>query len=719
MKTTTLISRLLSAGIVFIAFMTMTSGAIAQTASVSISDQSADPGQSVQFVITADQPLSDVGAFALAIQYNPSVLAIQTVDSALAQPVFHADTSTGMLRIVMIDVEGISSEAQATLAVINAQVSSSAAPGTKHSLTIMPDQNGMFEWLLTLPPLPARSVSYSPQAGSLQVTGNRAPTLSVSPSSALIGVGQTATFTITATVPDMDTITLSDSPSGAGSFTSLMQVGGNLTANYEVTGTQNNLGSNTISIILSDNGNPPAQSESANIQVTVETLRYDEIIHAQGVGGRTHVVYRNMAPNRDSNNNGQSDPFDLTAFIASYNAIPNAFEERIGGGTGRAVHLAKGDIDGDGSDELLTTFGPIVAEPEPNSANIFIVREATGTVPLPPFGAVFPTDPASDARILYPTGELRAAIGNFAGLPREQIAFSQGVGSTGALRILQWNGQTDLSQGETAYDIIAQLANQDALDPDSGWIMSDGLVASNNGQGYSLAAADLDGDSLDELIVGQHGPQGIIQILDMGAPNPSVNNIILDASYSPEIDVFSGLEQFFGSFRGDRGVNIVAVDLNGDSETELVVTGRGDTAQNASIKNWILILRPLITNGQVTGLAALPGGLLNAFSAPAGANPSNGINIGAGEFSGFASDGQELIAGTTAIVDYAGMTPIISLAPPESSYVTLKINFSDDGTISGATNLVIPGRAQGFRAFLGAFESDSREASVIGFDADN
>ncbi|MDP8245196.1 MAG: hypothetical protein P9L94_14015 [Candidatus Hinthialibacter antarcticus] len=442
---------------------------------------------------------------------------------------------------------------------------------------------------------------------------------------------------------------------------------------------------------------------------------YDEFVVAQGVGGRTNVTYRNLDPTVDANGDSLIDAFDLAAIVGSWDAMPVNFEANVGGGTDRAVYFAKGDVTGDGKTELVTTFGPVSATANANSSNMVVIRKATGYVPLPPIGNVFPDQAGSDARILYPTGELRPVVGDFIGAGTKQIAFAQGTGSTGALRLFQWNGGLDFANGTANYDIKAQLANQDELDADSGWIMTDDLVASNNGAGYSVAAWDFNKDGKDELLVGQNGPLGMIQAVSLGAANATFG-IVLDASYSPALDVFSALEGILGAFRGDQGVNLRVSDLNGDGTPQVIITSRGDSTGAAALKNWILIAQPVVTDGQVTALNVLGGGIQNAFTEPAGANPSNGLNIGVGEFSGFSSDGRALIVGSKAIVDYTGFTANVSMAPTASLYTVLKVNFASDGSVSGTSNMLIPGRAEGFSAFQDNFEPASHEVTVTGYN---
>ncbi len=553
---------------------------------------------------------------------------------------------------------------------------------------------------------------------------NRPPKVAASRARIHVGNDDKARFLVGAEDPDGDSVSVTVSPESAGEFVSSTKIGRFLTGTFEVDGSTLPLGVTTITFIFTDDG-APNESAVLTVSVIVQQRDFDEAIIAQGYGGRTNVTYRTVDLRADLDRDGSLSIRDLLGIVASWNAMPAAYEAIVGGGTDRVVHLAVGDINNDGVEELVTTFGPVTRAAASNSANMFILRNDRGRVLFPPFGAVFAANKPGET-VNNPMGEMVAAVGDFIGSStNKQIAFAQGLGGNGVIRIMQYTGANDFLSPLNSWSFVAQLygTSVPSLNIDSTLALSDefsNAMAQNANGGVSLAAADLDGDGLDELIVGQTSSptsRGTIQVLDLGEPNPQVANVVFDAQYV-EYNAFDVLEPFLGDFRGDGGVNIAAADLDGDAKPEVILTSQGDSAQTASVKNWVLILRPTVAANRVTGFSIVGGGLLGAFTEPAGSNTSNAVSVGTGEFSGLAGDGKEIIVGTQAIVDYDGFNATVSLKPDSSQYMILKANFSDDGlSVSGASNLIFTGRAEGFSAFQGSFEPSSSSINVAGFNA--
>ncbi|MBI1389887.1 MAG: hypothetical protein GC154_15715 [bacterium] len=552
---------------------------------------------------------------------------------------------------------------------------------------------------------------------------NHPPRVAASQYLVTAGVGQTVEFLVGAEDPDGNGVSVQLFPDDLGRFSEFSRIGPYTTGAYQITGTEELLGDTQIIFRFSDN-RLPIQITDLVITLRVERQHFGAAMVAQGYGGSSIVHARTVDSTIDFNGDNQVNVNDRLGIIASWEAMPAAYEAIVGGGTDRDVHLTSGDLDGDGVSELVTTFGPVTRAFTPNSANMFIVRSATGAVPLPPDGGIYRTDEPGSI-VNYPTGELTAAVGNFIGsATNNQLALAQGLDGNGVIRLIQYNGNKDYENPQNSWDVVGQLfgTKMPEYNIDSGLALSDefsGAWSQNANRGVSLAAGDLDGDGKDELIVGQTSSptsRGTIQVLDFGEPNPLIGNVVFDASYF-EYNLFDELESqsdIYKGMRGDGGVNLACGDLNGDGKPELIVSSQGDSSGASGIKNWIAILQPVVQNGRVAGFEIKSGSILGAFSEPSGANPSNAVSLGVGEFSGFAGDGLELIAGTQAILSYHGTQAGITHSPLMSAFSVLSPVFDPDGAVLSVSNLVIANRAEGFSAFQGEYEPLSASVAVAG-----
>ncbi|MBZ0257712.1 ice-binding family protein [bacterium] len=504
---------------------------------------------------------------------------------------------------------------------------------------------------------------------------------------------------------------------------------------YSITGTESLIGEHSLTITVSSAVSVTEIHEvSKVIKITVADVSFDDLLVIQGYGGTTTANLRNLDSRRDETTDGEVNFDDLTAIKASWDALPKIFTDIVGGGRNREVFAAIGDVNNDNVDDVITTFGPITEIANQNSASMFIVRNASGLVILPPDGGVFPTNKSGEP-INNPNGAISAAVGNFLGLPgNKQIAFAQGWGGNGVIRIVQYTGVSDFSNPRNSWRIVGQLygtQNSD-LNINSGLALSDEFSeawSQNANGGITLAAGDLDGDGLDELVVGQtNSPtsRGVIQVLDFGAPNPLVDNVVFDANYF-EYNVFDKLPSVFAGLRGNGGVNLAVADITGDGHPEVILTSQGNSRnfgdeRDGASPNPIIILQPVVSNGRVVDFNVPSGGIQGAFNQfdplnnpeTVGAlNPSSALSVGVGEFSGFADDGKEIVVGTQAIIEYDGFSASISRRPPDSRYSILYFEQNSEGSIS-ASSLILDNFADGFRAFSGNYEPSSASISAQG-----
>ncbi len=75
---------------------------------------------------------------------------------------------------------------------------------------------------------------------------------------------------------------------------------------------------------------------------------YDDLVVAQGLGGDTLVNIRNLDPEKDS----------VTSILRSFRGVGGAFRSAVGGGEGRQTYVSTGDLNNDGSPEIVLSFGP-------------------------------------------------------------------------------------------------------------------------------------------------------------------------------------------------------------------------------------------------------------------------------------------------------------------------------------------------------------------------
>ena len=319
---------------------------------------------------------------------------------------------------------------------------------------------------------------------------------------------------------------------------------------------------------------------------------------------------------------------------------------------------------------------------------------------------------------------MRAAIGDFIGSSPKQIAFAQGLGGDAKINIMQYKENPAGGLSGSSLQTVAWL---------------DGLTGEakvqNASGGVTLAAGDLDGDGLDELVVAQtrsNTSRGTFQVLDLEASTNDSDEISLTVSNRLTYNLFDvwSSNAVIDAMRGDGGLEVAIADITGDRKAELILTSQGNSRNHGDARDTtqysppIFILKPVVSNNLVTGFTSLWGSVTAHFNSEL--NPSSGLTLGVGEFSGRYDDGYELVVGTRGIVNYDGFNAKASMVP-QSRVDILSVSEQDVGfeffdqsftlkTIS--TSSLLFNGSEGFRAFSAPYEPSSGTVFVTGLQKD-
>lgn len=381
-----------------------------------------------------------------------------------------------------------------------------------------------------------------------------------------------------------------------------------------------------------------------------ETILVHDLVLAQGEGGQNLVQIRN----------GKNE------IVNQYRALNPRMIANTGGGS-RASYVSVGDVNSDGVSDFVNSFGPAI-ESGTFTALVTVMDSSNKNI----IGHTFsPFPPGSGNATRYNGGELRTAVGRFISPDENLLAVAQGFGSqSGMVRLFRYTGEP----APRAWQIVTQFQPLD------------NVPSQNNANGgVTVSAGDVDGDGLDELIVGQTGsPTSLTQF--------SVIDIDLNGNHQRHnfVTMPSG-------FRGSGGTEIAVVDLNGDGKNELVAAGMGIGNSNDA-GSVISVIVPVIENGSITGFVRPVTSVLKVVSDTV--NPGGGLSIAAGEFDANPLNGQELLIGS-------------GKGAPQSFYKTLRVDYDSSmgefGTVTDVRFLTGPPKNLNFivPAFLNDFNPSS------------
>jgi hypothetical protein len=338
----------------------------------------------------------------------------------------------------------------------------------------------------------------------------------------------------------------------------------------------------------------------------------DRVILAQGFGGNTAV----RGYNRDKEDG-------LWKVAEQFLAMPPWL---FGGVSNRSVNTAVGDVDGDGTRDVICGFGP--GGKGSDQPSMLVVMRMANTANIIAKKGVFAPS-ATNLKLRNPHGALNVAAGNFTG-DGLMIAAAQGIGGDNQIRMLRYTGGA-----------LEDVGTFRGLQQESLW--------GNSSGGISLAAGDIDGDGRDELVVGQMNggmnvwnlkPETYIQVLKLKGIGAGL--VTID-SYTASINAFPE------SQRGLGGVNLAVGDVNGDGEKEVIVATAGNTGEDSFLRVFDSALNPMTSPLLVIG---------------AQRNPSGGLSVACANLDGDVPD--EVLIGSQAIINLdmnSGVVTFTNQAP--------------------------------------------------------
>ncbi len=337
---------------------------------------------------------------------------------------------------------------------------------------------------------------------------------------------------------------------------------------------------------------------------------------------------------------------------SAFSGLPSRFAEGIQSPRWRSANTAVADIDGDGKKEIVVGFGPGgFGASEPSIITVW----KTDPLSVMTSKGVFSTI-ALNPLLRNPHGSLNVCVGYFTDTFIPQVIAAQGLGGGNQIRVIEF------TDGRLRIVGTFQGLTREAV-----W--------GNRSGGTSVAAGDLDGDGLDELVVGQMNGKGattLFQVIDLKKENDSVS---VQKRTAP-VPGMPGIR-----FIGEGGVNLAVGDVDGDGDRDIVVASAGlpDGAGNSQLKNFICVHEVATDNrGRITTIRRLTP-VIQVLGDTV--NPSGGIDVAVGNLDDDPVD--EIVVGTQAITLLAGDDVTLSHPAPASSIRGYKLEFGKNGAYIG------------------------------------
>lgn len=428
----------------------------------------------------------------------------------------------------------------------------------------------------------------------ITATGNSVTNASLSIYLAGLSVGPyTGKVTITANgamgSPAEITVNLTVEPAGSIKVTTnLAEAGFDITGPVNLTGTGtswvvNNVTDGIYTLTykpVTGYKSPPSETKTitggSTIEFTgtyIDLRKADNILVSPGYNSTAPATIRIFSP--DGKKQKEITPFDG---LSKY-----------------GFNLAVGDVDGDGVKDIITGLG---------SDSTYRARVAV-------YNREGVLIPGADFIALGTKYGAKVAAGDFDGDGEAEIIVGSGPGKVN-------NAQVKVFK----YD--------------NGIVKNTGvnIVAFSTKYGVNIAAGDIDGDGIDELIVAP-------------GPDPTANATVKIL----KIDVSGGIGNWkavdsgsFTAFTGSYGSNIATGDLNGDDIAEIIVSSGS---------------HPGVTNNRITAFY----GNGKPFGLDIVEGTSGGLEIGAGD------------------IDMDGIAEIVTALGPKSSNTSLITIYNNVETI--------------------------------------
>jgi len=417
------------------------------------------------------------------------------------------------------------------------------------------------------------------------------------------------------------------------------------------------------------------------------TTNIDQLVVAQGFGGDTTINFKNIDEDvskinwTDADGNAVERAVDVNSTYRSMlvaSVSTPLFVSKIGGGLGRSVYVDSGDIDGDGDVDLVMSMGAVTEE-NATYPNIVMAKDAR-TKQL--IANSFVAFQSGTGTAQYSGGDTPIAVGNFTGASMDQIATSQGFGGNNIIRIYQYTGL----EAPYGFEVVGQFNG-----------LPDTAQSENANKGVTLAAGDVTGDGIDELIVCQ-----------TNSDTSKTKFVVIGLTSTGTVSYRKAGVAFSAKYQGNGGVVAAVANLNDDATKEIIFASSGNSQdfpdltsgadpRNSAVLNVLSVQSVIVnTSGAVQGFYRPSGSVRNVLSEDI--NPSGAQSVEVLEANG-EDDGDDLAVGTGSILEIDGTTITPVKAAPEARYSLVKLDMADNGSQVTGVSQVIGQAAEGFQVF--------------------